>query len=278
MIIEIYVWHITYISKKGLKDIVLYIHIMYLQLRITPQFTTDPCVCRTNLITSALVEYLDRDNIETFAVCSETLNKFGEKTHPHWHFNIVGDFPDLRKDSFQAWFRRRPFGPKGNKSYSFKMVGDPEDENRWHRYLLKETNTLQGCKGIPLFPEGFDRTLNEALAQDERKIQIKRNLDARERMLQTSSFKTVMFADILKELQKENNGSKFKFYDIWFLIQGYFRHKGKVVPYSTLPDYTYDFMITYGIITPAEYFMQRHGSAPIPHRDVCGILRSEEEE
>ncbi len=247
---------------------------MFLQLRITPQFTTDPSLCRTYFILPELVKYLGHDNIETLCVASETLNKFGETTHPHWHFNITGDFPDLRKDSFQAWFRRRPFGPKGNKSYSFKMVGDPEDENRWHRYLQKEGNVLQGCKGIPFFPPDYDSTLNKALAQDERKIQIQRNLDARERMLNNTSFKTVMFQEILHELQKENNGTTFKFFDIWFLLQGYFRAKGKVVPYDSMSNYTYDFMITYGIITPAQYFQQKYNDSA--ERHVEGTLPNAE--
>jgi len=246
---------------------------MFLQLRVTPAFCTDPSLATPFHIKHHVVNYLGKENCETFAGCTERLNKFGEHTHLHYHFNITGDFPDLRKDSFQAWFRRRPFGPKGNKSYSFKMVGDPEDENRWHRYLLKEGfSGLQEHDDIPLFPEDFDCELNKALAQDERKIQIQRNLDARERMLNNSSFKTVMFEDILQELQKENNGTTFKFFDVWFLLQGYFRHKGKVVPYDSMFNYTYDFMITYGIITPSQYFVQRHGDTPVPHRDISGTL------
>jgi len=253
---------------------------MFIQLRITPSMTTDPSLCKTFLMIQPLVEWFGQEDIATFCVASETTNKFGEETHPHWHINITGDFSkDIRKDSFQAWFRRRPFHPKGNKSYSFKIVGDPEDEERWHRYLLKEGRPLQGFKSIPMFPEDFDLDLQRALAMDERKIQIKRNIDARERMLNNSSFKHIMFQDILRELQKESIGTIISFYDVWILIQGYFRHKGKVVPYDSLSNYVYDFMITYNILTPSQYFMQRMGAEDVrmPHREMKGILRSPEE-
>jgi len=249
---------------------------MFLQLRITPSVCTDPSLCRTFFFIPELVDYLGRDNIATFACAAENLNKFGEETLPHWHVNITGDFPDLRKDSFQAWFRRRPFHPKGNKSYSFRMVGDPEDEERWHRYLLKEGRPLQGAPSIPMFPDTFDIVLNSALAQDERKIQIARNIDARERMLNNNSFKTIMFGEIFKEIKKEPIGSSIKFFDVWFLLQGYFRAKSKVVPYDTLANYVYDFMITYHIISPSEYFKQKMGPQPCSHYEIVGTLRSEE--
>lgn len=227
---------------------------MYIQLRITPEFCGEPEHPRLKskkMLSQDLMNYFKGfGDIEHIAGTMEKLNKFGEATSPHYHINLVLDdhIRDFKKDSFQAWFRRRPYLPKGNKCYAISVVGDPEDENRWWRYLLKENDN----PFLNDFPNDFkcDFLLHAAMAKDERKIQIERNIASRERALQNDSFRLKCYNHVNEILQNTDPSNR----QIYCEIIRYYIQNNKVPPFTTAMNMVYDFKVVMGLMTVEDYF------------------------
>lgn len=217
---------------------------VYLQLRFTGSHYDDPSHNWTNH--RLLKQFRKKYDVTQYIYVEEKFDKFGKETTPHIHFNcIVAE--EVKKDTLQRWLRRtaetagKPL--KGNKCYSLRLIGDPDDEDRWWRYCCKE-------KGAKVTFRGFEKSKivhYKIMAQDEREQQIKRNLQAQDNYLDKSSFKGKMF-DFLK---KEGVDSHRPF--IIGLIK-YYLEKGKVAPFSKLEDYWIDYQISIGIMTPEQYY------------------------
>lgn len=235
---------------------------MYIQLRVTPEFCEEPEICRPHLFLPDVLEYLEKyGEVENYAWCAESKNKFGEATHPHYHINIVAYLEDFNKQSFQAWFRRRPMLPKGNKCYAISLCGDPEDEDRWWRYLLKDQpSTLQhmGCKEH--LPAEFRQDLEThwRMACDERKLQVQRNLAARDRALQNDSFRLRCYNAV-----HEHNPSSDR--EIFASIIRYYMSNNKVPPFNTGMNMVYDYKCTFNLMSPEEYYDMRYNSTEFNH-------------
>lgn len=238
---------------------------MYIQLRITPEFCGVPELLKgkTNVVLE-ICRYLKKyGDIEHIAGSIEKLNKFGEPTALHWHINIVLDdhLSEFKKDSFQAWFRRRPYLPKGNKCYSISIVGDPTDEDRWWRYLLKENDN----PFVTNFPEEFKQDFEKhvAMAQDERKIQIERNIAARDRALQNDSFRLKCYNAVDEQLRHNYSlhsnptDPEFPFNPLPSIIMReiikYYQANNKVPPFNTLKNMVSDYRVTFGYLDIQEY-------------------------
>jgi len=239
---------------------------MYITLRLTPEFCGEPELCRPDKFCPEILEYLGtKGEVEHWAWTREEKNKFGESTHPHFHFNIVGYFDDFNKQSFQAWFRRRSFLPKGNKCYSIAMTGDPEDDMRWWRYLFKES-PFPNLSGLS--PTQFPRLRNlpphvlEVLevqwrcAYDERTLQIAKNLESRERMLQNDSFRLRWYSAVQTELL----GSLVNDRRIFCAIIRYYMDNNKVPPFNTAMNMVYDYKCHFELMTPEEYYDVRYNT------------------
>lgn len=230
---------------------------MYIQIRITPEFCGVPELLndKSRVINELLQKFGQYGDVEFYAACTEDQNKFGEPTNYHMHFNLVLDdhIQEFRKDSFQAWFRRRPYLPKGNKCYSISIVGDPEDEDRWWRYLLKqESNGLTIGLFKNKFPQEFldELDMHTALAQDERKLQIQRNIAARDRALQNDSFRLRAYNYI-----NENFGeTELTARKIFCELIRYYMQNNKVPPFNTMMNMVLDFKVHFGLMTPEDYF------------------------
>lgn len=216
----------------------------YLQLRFTGLYYEDPSHnwTRGKLINNFIKKY----DISKYIYVQETFDKFGKETTPHIHFNCVID-AEVKKDTIQRWIRRtaeaNSYNLKGNKCYSVRVLGDPEDEDRWWRYCCKE-------KGAKVSARGFSKSKiieYKKLAQDEREQQIKRNLQAQESYLDKSSFKGKMF-DLFK---KEDIKSHRPFI---IGIINYYNKKGKIAPFSKFNDYWLDYQISTGLMTAEAYY------------------------
>ena len=226
---------------------------MFIQIRVTPEFCKEPCLARWELIKPALFKYLTKDGavVNSSAVCKERYNKFGEETHPHYHINLECDMYDFKKENFQKWFRGQPFLPSGNKAYSIKIVGDPEDENRWWRYLLKDDKSKLLDSN---FPEGFDIELNRKMAIDERLQQIKKNIEARERLLRTDSFRLRAFAHLSALYNNDLKTNRQIFSD----LVRYYQENNKIPPFNSLMNMVYDYKVHTKQMTPEDYYDQFH--------------------
>ena len=231
---------------------------MYIQLRITPEFCGEPVFFKSKkLVIQELCDYFKQfGDILNIAACEESLNKFGETTSTHWHVNLVLDdhIRDFKKDSFQAWFRRRKYLPKGNKCYAIAIVGDPDDEDRWWRYLLKETD----APFVTDFPEEFKANfeVQVAMAQDERKLQIERNIAARERALQNDSFRLKCYSSIL-EMFNSRDPASLNDRMIYCEIMRYYQANNKIPPFNTGMNMVIDFKVHVGLMTIEDYYDTR---------------------
>ena len=233
-------------------------------LRITPEFCGAPDVANPRFVIPAIKEYVNKyGDIINYAWSYETKNKFGEDTHPHYHINFTADVTDFNKQSFQAWFRRQPLLPKGNKCYSFTVNGDPEDEDRWWRYLFKEQTPfkpglIDTCYIMSLPKEFYDDIKTHvALAVDERKLQIKRNIEARDRALANDSFRLRCYSAVQTALLGNGDVTSQK---IYVEIVKYYQDNNKIPPFNTLMNMVIDYKLHTGIITAAQHFQLRYNT------------------
>lgn len=240
---------------------------MFLTLRITPEFCGEPTLAHPRYFVKDIVEYLEKSGeVEHYAWCYEIKNKFGEDTHPHYHLNIECYLDDFNKQSFQAWFRRRPFLPKGNKCYSINICGDPEDDLRWWRYLLKErpfdVSLVTGDSPSPVYLKNLPPHFVEVLevqwrcAYDERILQIAKNVETRERLLQNDSFRLRCYSAVQTELLGTLVNNK----SIFCAIIRYYMDKNKVPPFTTCMNMVYDYKCHFELMTPEEYFDVRYNT------------------
>lgn len=185
--------------------------------------------------------------VQSYLYGVECQNKFGEPTSAHIHFKFETDV-DVKKNTLQKNFREfmkhngEPVS--GVRHYAIMLETQPEDEDRWWRYVLKEEG---GKFGWSSDKHAFVEE-NIALARDERKQQIKRNIEARERYLETDSFKGKMFKHFTEELTITTER------EFYVELIKYFQAKSKVPPFSKIKDYWRDYQISVGLIT-AEYFV-----------------------
>ena len=175
----------------------------------------------------------------------ESKNKFGEDTSTHIHFKFETDV-DLKKNTLQKSFRdyMRNLGEpvSGVRHYSI-MLNFPDDEDRWWRYVLKEEDARCGwSQDKHTFVEE-----NIALARDERKQQIKRNIEARDRYLDKDSFKGKMYQHFSAELAITTER------EFYIELIKYYQSKNKVPPFSKLKEYWIDYQIMTNLISVDNY-------------------------
>lgn len=173
-----------------------------------------------------------------YALGYETLNKYGEPTAPHYHFNFICD---AKKKTIQTFIRRMDnFVIKGNTMYSVSRHPEPDDYDRWFRYVAKERLLREFCKGFT--EDELDKM--ELLAKDERKRSIKYNIEKRQFALEKQTL-----YDRYSKLIKSNN-----FRDIWIeFLQLYILDK-KVINPNTIKGYSYLYMLQKKLITPEAFF------------------------
>ena len=119
----------------------------------------------------------------------------------------------------------------------------PDDEDRWWRYVLKEEDAICGWSSDKhTFVED-----NIALAKDERKNQIRRNIEARDRYLDKDSFKGKMYQHFSDELAITTER------EFYIELIKYYQRKNKVPPFSKLKDYWIDYQIMTNLISADNY-------------------------
>ena len=88
---------------------------------------------------------------------------------------------------------------------------------------------------------------NIALARDERKQQIKRNIEARDRYLDKDSFKGKMYQHFSEELAITTER------EFYIELIKYYQKKNKVPPFSKLKEYWIDYQIMTNLISADNY-------------------------
>ncbi len=240
----------------------------YYQLRITlSESRTRPIVYRCF---KALKQHLA---LETYSCGYEELNKFGEPCDPHYHFNFYEDKLDrcnpvrCIRDWIRRHFNSQDIELKGNKQWSFQMVEEPNDFERWFRYPLKEMPEQELCN-MPQADENNSFDKQVILAREERKHTIHLNILARQKAMNKDQFKEKMYSFIksyeetnhseqdplLKPDQYMNNRKK-----VWKLIYNFYRSIGKPINWTVIEGYTNLFLADSGVIDEDDAFNLAHG-------------------
>lgn len=194
--------------------------------------------------------------------CYEYLNKFGEETKPHIHYNCElreetietyheDGQHDLKrlKDNHQTWFRRS-LGLSGGKAYCIQIHADVGDVNRWWRYTMKERL---------LYHVGFTSQDHidalTAMAKDERSRQIELNLASRSKAMDKNQFRDIMFKHLLDTMPHETNRKK-----LFCAIGKYYQSKSKTPPFNKLLDVVLDYLIFAKHLTFEAYFDEKYSA------------------
>lgn len=234
---------------------------VFIQFRFTPKFMKNPIVSLDGKvppfssnhkafkdeIIDPLIKHLDP---EDWKVCYETEDKYGEPTAGHYHINIYTKI-EIKKDTLQSWIRStyKIYEIKGNACYSIKFTEDPEDEQRWWRYLYKQK---PNCVYSDQFNIWKNITPIQAqMAQDERQLQIKRNRKARAKYEIKETFRQQMFAKMMDE-----NLSQVK--KIFVRIIKYYQDDNRTPPFTNLDNIVQDFLLYSQQITSEQYYDFTH--------------------
>ena len=176
----------------------------YFQIRLTP-LVMDPSMNPRDCI-QVFFLLIKTYSLTEYALCYEKLNKYLEPTHPHFHFNFACF---KNKETVRMQFLRiceNELGrrPKGNTQYSIAGIKEPDDIQRWWRYIFKEKPILKYCKSFT-DTEIKQMTL---IASDERKRAALHWHQKRE----TKDEKSTIFQRYSLLIKKQNLVYSFKTY------------------------------------------------------------------
>lgn len=231
---------------------------VFIQLRFTPcQFTEKSWGGVLEKSGCYLMEhirsYYGKANIAKYICVLETLDKYGDICDPHFHINLEVPDHTKTKDNFQKLIRRLTAGIKGNSCYSVRYIEDPEDEDRWWRYCIKEKIAK------PVY-HSFSKEwvqLNRILAVDERTRTIKFNRASRERNLQKDTFRLKLFKNVTNTLKNQPISSNMD-KTIYCLIICFYQENNKTPPFNNLDNIVIDYKLMSNVITPEEYYNIHH--------------------
>lgn len=189
-------------------------------------------------------DLMHKYSLEDYALGYEKLNKYGEPTLAHFHFNFLAD---AKKETIAAYIRRMDrFNIKGKEMYALSCHAEPDDYARWFRYVAKERLLRKFCKGFT------EKELNEMeiLAKDERARSVKYNIEKRELIREKSTLYDRYSKEIVNNLKKEEMNYK----RVWLgFLKLYIRDK-KVINPLCITGYTHLFQLSHKIITQEEFF------------------------
>lgn len=218
-----------------------------MQLRVTPAQFNLPFQEALTIIPQIIKR--DLTDSETYITCDETLDKMGEQTHRHFHFNF---FTEEKKDTLQKMIRtfyaQLDVVCKGNKCYSLQEIEEPTDIKRWLRYCMKE----KWLPELTVLPYSQEEIKNmETLAKDERSRAIDYNKQKRSKLMdkQTYSDKIFQHLDTLKL-------TKFK--DINIAITKFYVKDKKPVCIRTIDGYTNNYMLQSKLISFEDFYLRNH--------------------
>lgn len=184
-----------------------------------------------------------------YITADEKLDKYGEQTHRHFHFNF---YSDDKKDTLQKavrnYYTEAGVVCKGNKCYSLQELDEPTDIKRWLRYCMKEKWIPQ----LTVLPYADEEIKNmEIVAKDERDRAICYNVQKREKLLDKQTYSDKIFKHLDTLQLKE-------FRSINIAITKFYVKDKKPVCIRTIDGYTNNYMLQSKLLTFEEFYDQSH--------------------
>lgn len=206
------------------------------------------------MLMDKVLNYYGYNSVTRYICVLEKVGKRGEVVDPHFHINLEVPDHSKSKDNFQKVIRKWTAGIKGN-AYMVRYVEDPEDEDRWWRYCLKELDAPCWFSKKGFEKEWID--LAKKLACDERSRTQEFNRAATERLLQKETFRLKMFKNLTVSLAKVPRSANFD-RQIYCMIIRYYQDNNKTPPFNNLDNIVIDYKLVEEFMTPEEYFNIRH--------------------
>ncbi len=208
-------------------------------------------------------EYVDRPKW----ICNyELYNKFGERTHLHYHMNFY--IPDhkfnrpVKKDSLAKQLNRT-LGLKGNKMYCLRVHHDiPENVDRWWRYCLKQ-NTLPPLAHDCEWCDGFEQEEIDSmhvLAADEYEQRKIENCAARQKMADKNNFRYKLVKHFKKKAddRQASGGARLDDKQLWCAIASYYMEHNMTPPFGKMDDVLIDLKVEIGYLDIHDYYDLTH--------------------
>ena len=257
--------------QKGLKDrqTEYNITMVYIDLRYTPpaDTTINPKIIVLRILeffeelNDAKQHFLD-DLFRTkmkYLVASEEYNKFGEKTHLHFHINMecTTEHPLIkpyRKDAIAKQLNRK-LGLKGNAMYCLRVHENPENIERWWRYTCKQGIPFSSS---PDFKEEEKEEMHK-IAKAEYEQRVVENQATRDKIQNKNNFRQKLAKHLhekLDSMTKRNYQVSDK--QLWLAIAEYYRDSHTTPPFMKMDDLVIDMKVELKYITLEEYYDLKH--------------------
>lgn len=194
-----------------------------------------------------------------YLVAREEYNKFGEKTHLHYHINMELDTENplvkpYRKDTIAKALNRQ-LGLKGNAMYCLRVHESPENIDRWWRYCCKQSIPISSS---PCF-SAEEKEEMHLIAKAEYEQRVVENKATREKINNKNNFRQ----KLAKHLHLKLDGMKKKGHMVedkwlWIAIAKYYRDNHTTPPFQKLDDLVIDMKVELNYITLEDYYDLKH--------------------
>jgi len=194
-----------------------------------------------------------------YLIAREEHNKFGEKTHLHYHINMELNTENplvkpYRKDTIGKALNRQ-FGLKGNTMYCLRVHESPENIERWWRYCCKQSIPIGSS---PHFSVEEIKEMNK-IAQAEYEQRVVENQATREKINNKNNFRQKLSKYLHEKLDDRLKlGYKVSDKQLWLAIAKYYRDNHTTPPFQKLDDLVIDMKVELNYITLEDYYDLKH--------------------
>lgn len=242
---------------------------VYIDIRYTPQEGQNGDKMKDDILDffrtlasekQTFLEQHMREKVK-YVIAKEDTNKYGEKTHLHYHINmeLPSENPLIKpykKDTIAKQLNRK-FALKGNKMYSLRVLLTCENTERWWRYPCKQ--------GIPcLYSDHFTKEEIERMnmiGAGEYEQRVHENQQTRDKLMNKNNFRTKLAKHLHEKCDNIiKKGHKHLITDkqLWLSIAKYYIENHTTPPFQKMDDLVIDMKVELKIISLEEYYDMKH--------------------
>jgi len=242
---------------------------VYIDLRYTPQPDQQ---LKPEVMVNRIIEFFKELNNQKqsflddifrikikYLVAREEYNKFGEKTHLHYHINMeLTSENDLikpyRKDTISKSLNRQ-LGLKGNKMYCLRVHESPDNIERWWRYCCKQSIPIGSSSHFS------DEELEEMnkIATAEYEQRVVENKETRDKINNKNNFRQKLSKHLHQKLDNmKKHGHEVSDKQLWLAIAEYYRANHTTPPFMKMDDLVVDMKVELNYITLEQYYDLKH--------------------
>ena len=194
-----------------------------------------------------------------YLVAREEYNKFGEKTHLHYHINMELDTENplvkpYRKDTIGKALNRQ-LGLKGNAMYCLRVHEHPENIDRWWRYCCKQSIPISSS---PCF-SAEEKEEMHLIAKAEYEQRVIENQATRDKINAKNNFRQKLSKYLHSKLDGMlKHGQMVSDKQLWLAIAEYYRANHTTPPFQKLDDLVIDMKVELKYLTLEEYYDMKH--------------------